>query len=63
MILRRYRRVAADAELRRALGAAKEREGERLESDIWRRTFEEDRPGASWPAVEEGTKRVLGVEG
>ena len=50
------------ADLRRALEAAKEDEGEYLESEAWRRTFEEDRPAASWPAVEDGVKRVLGIE-
>ena len=42
-VLRRYRRAAADAELRRALAAAREDDDERLESEAWRRTFEEDR--------------------
>ncbi|HEX9943261.1 MAG TPA: hypothetical protein VGG03_14670 [Thermoanaerobaculia bacterium] len=41
LVLRRYRRARSEAELRRALAAATAEE-ERLESDAWRRTMEED---------------------
>lgn len=42
-VLRRYRRAASDAELRCALAASREDDDERLESEAWCRTFEEDR--------------------
>ncbi|HXT21087.1 MAG TPA: hypothetical protein VN923_10075 [Thermoanaerobaculia bacterium] len=41
-VLRGYRRSAHDAELRHALAATTEGEEERLESEAWRRTLEED---------------------
>jgi len=47
LVLRRYRRVRAEAELRRALAAASVEEAERLESDAWRRTMQED----PWNAI------------
>jgi hypothetical protein len=42
LVLRRYRRARADAELRCALAAASTEEDERLESDAWRRTMLEN---------------------
>jgi hypothetical protein len=52
-VLRRYRRAADDAELRRALKAVHEDQVERLEAEAWRRTFEEDRWSES-PAATSG---------
>jgi hypothetical protein len=44
-VLRRYRRAVAEADLRRALAAGGSMDDERLESEAWARTMEEDSVG------------------